>query len=231
MIAKISKNKFLSSIIIAVAASILLSLLFQANVFQEWNYGLSDALYSEKKPLDDIVIVAIDDKSLQEIGRWPWPREVYVNTLPKFNESRVVGIDVAFFEPYDKNADLNLGNEISKLNAVIPVEFVSYEVKNGRLYAIQMLKPIPEIENKSDVGFINIITDNDGVTRNSYLTIEADKNYSSFHLKVVQKYLGKNISFDFNSLIINFVGKPKSFRTVPFSDVYNNKTEIDFAGK
>src|SRR3972149_2166118 len=103
MKSNILKNKFFSSIIIAVTISILLSVLLNLNVFQAWNYGLTDSLYSEKKPLDSIVIIAVDDKSLQEIGRWPWPREVYVNTLPKFNESKVVGIDVAFFEPYDRN--------------------------------------------------------------------------------------------------------------------------------
>jgi len=232
MISKIIKNRLLSSVIIAVAVFILLSALFRADIFQGWNYRLTDSLYTEKKPLENIVIIAIDDKSLQEIGRWPWPRENFVKLLPMLNKSAVVGIDVAFFEPYKHDADESLGIEISRLNTVIPLEFVDFEKKDGRLYGKSILKSIPELENRAEAGFINIITDSDGITRNAPLTIKTEQqDYPSFALKIVQKYLGKNASYGFENLIINFIGKQGSFRTVSFSDVLSNKTGIDFGGK
>ena len=33
------------------------------------------------KASGDIVLVAIDDRSLREIGRWPWPRREYANMI------------------------------------------------------------------------------------------------------------------------------------------------------
>jgi len=228
MISKIIRRKFFSSVIVALIVAFVLTLLFEANVFQEWNYKLSDSLYTEKKPLEDIVIVAIDDKSLQEIGRWPWPREVFVKALSLFNESKVLGVDVAFFEPYDKKVDNELGEELSRLNAVIPVEFSEFEKTEGQVVAKKILKPIAELENKSEAGFINIFADNDGIARVAPLTIGGRQ---SFALKIVQKYLGKNISYGFDKIIINFVGPPKTFTTISFADVYNKRVNFNFSDK
>jgi adenylate cyclase len=231
MIAKIIKNRLLSAFIIAILLSIILSVIFSIGVFQGWNYRLSDSLYTQKKPLESIVIVAIDDSSLQDIGRWPWPREVFVKTLPAFNESRVIGIDVAFFENYSSVVDKQLGEEIGKLNSVVPVEFTEFEKTSEILHGKGILKPISELQNKSDVGFINIFTDEDGITRTAPLVINAEKSYDSFALKIVKKYLGKNISYAQDPLIINFVGPSNSFRTISFSDVYRKKTDFNFSGR
>lgn len=50
---------------------------------------------------DNIVIVAIDEKSLAEVGRWPWPGRVAADLTGKmFDDGAVVvGYDVIFSEP------------------------------------------------------------------------------------------------------------------------------------
>ncbi|HEX9433586.1 MAG TPA: CHASE2 domain-containing protein, partial [Burkholderiales bacterium] len=48
-----------------------------------------------------IVILDIDEKSLQEVGRWPWPRDVMARVIDKlFNKYQVTvaGFDVVFAE-------------------------------------------------------------------------------------------------------------------------------------
>jgi len=55
-----------------------------------------------------VVIVDIDEKSLTEIGQWPWPRNLVaqmVNNLAKMNAA-VVGFDVFFTEPDRMSPDL-----------------------------------------------------------------------------------------------------------------------------
>ncbi|HEX5485345.1 MAG TPA: adenylate/guanylate cyclase domain-containing protein [Limnobacter sp.] len=64
---------------------------------------------SVKKPqLDDrIVIVDIDEKSLREVGRWPWSREKVaelVKVLVDKLGAAVVSFDVVFAEPEDSDA-------------------------------------------------------------------------------------------------------------------------------
>jgi adenylate cyclase len=51
---------------------------------------------------DDVVILDIDEKSLQEVSRWPWPRDVMAELVHKlFDKYQVgiVGFDVVFAEP------------------------------------------------------------------------------------------------------------------------------------
>lgn len=50
---------------------------------------------------DDITIVAIDDKSLEQVGRWPWPRDVQAGLIRVLHEAgaRAILVDINWFEP------------------------------------------------------------------------------------------------------------------------------------
>jgi serine/threonine-protein kinase len=50
---------------------------------------------------DQIAIIAIDDASIKEIGRWPWPRSVLAGLLDKLGktEARAVGLLIYLTEP------------------------------------------------------------------------------------------------------------------------------------
>jgi len=53
-----------------------------------------------EKPVDDVVIVAIDEKSIKEIGRWPWSRDVIAKGIEMLINmgARVIGLDIVFSE-------------------------------------------------------------------------------------------------------------------------------------
>ena len=63
----------------------------------------------------ETVIVAIDEKSLSELGRWPWPRTVMARLVDRLKAygARVIGFDVIFSEP-DDNASIKTITELSK---------------------------------------------------------------------------------------------------------------------
>src|SRR5690606_17730440 len=42
---------------------------------------------------EDIVIVAIDDSSIDALGYWPWRRAVHADLLARLRQARVVGLD------------------------------------------------------------------------------------------------------------------------------------------
>jgi len=49
----------------------------------------------------ETVIVTIDEKSLSELGRWPWPRTTMAGLVDKLKAcgAKAVGFDVVFAEP------------------------------------------------------------------------------------------------------------------------------------
>ena len=66
---------------------------------------------SPRQTPDDppVVIVDIDERSLKEIGQWPWPRTVVADVVDKLNEAgaAVIAFDVLFSEP-DRTSPKNL---------------------------------------------------------------------------------------------------------------------------
>jgi adenylate cyclase len=83
-----------------------------------------------------IVIVDIDEKSLSEVGRWPWSRDVVAKLVVELTDrlgAAVVGFDIVFAEPQQSDALLALdtlienkpalGSQIQELRADIESRF------------------------------------------------------------------------------------------------------------
>jgi len=67
-------------------------------------YALLDArfrLRGPEEPIHPITVVAIDAASLDEFGRWPWPRSRVAELVDRLVEAKVsaIGIDLVFSEP------------------------------------------------------------------------------------------------------------------------------------
>ena len=56
---------------------------------------------SSGTPSDKIAIIAIDDQSIANLGRWPWPRAIQAQMLDILaaGQAKVVGNTILFFEP------------------------------------------------------------------------------------------------------------------------------------
>jgi len=63
---------------------------------------------AQKPELDQrIVIVDIDEKSLSEVGRWPWSRDIVAKLIVELTDNlgaAVVGFDIVFAEPQQSDA-------------------------------------------------------------------------------------------------------------------------------
>ncbi|HEC76513.1 MAG TPA: CHASE2 domain-containing protein [Thermoplasmatales archaeon] len=140
MMFDISKNKLIRTLLISLTIASIITPLMVAGFLDKWESKISDALYTTGTPLDDIVIVAIDDKSLQEIGRWPWPRKYFARAINYLNQSSVIGIDVSFFESAE--GDSELANSLKTNKVVLAMEYTSFSYRNGKLYGESLLKPV-----------------------------------------------------------------------------------------
>lgn len=72
------------------------------------DFRFNDIKYKFKKPVESqapVAMIAIDDASVREIGRWPWSREQVADMTQKLTELGVksVGFDVIFSEPETSN--------------------------------------------------------------------------------------------------------------------------------
>ena len=64
---------------------------------------------------DQVVLVAIDETSLQQIGRWPWPRTVLADLVRRLDEAgaAAIALDIIFNEP-EKSGELQAATRIAE---------------------------------------------------------------------------------------------------------------------
>jgi eukaryotic-like serine/threonine-protein kinase len=104
------KTKFLwADVAIGAVVSLLVFGVFQ----MDWADGVEAKLYDARAKLraatraaDKVVVIGIDDDSIREIGRYPWPRNYMAEMVDHLAESgaEVVGLDILY-----SDAELNPG--------------------------------------------------------------------------------------------------------------------------
>ena len=82
--------------------------------FNDLNFNLQ-----KKTPNKDIVFVAVDEKSVNRFGRWPWRRDIIAKGVTQLQEANLLLLDMIFSEPTTLEADDALAEAISYHNATI----------------------------------------------------------------------------------------------------------------
>ncbi|MFK5969430.1 MAG: adenylate/guanylate cyclase domain-containing protein [Candidatus Marithrix sp.] len=104
------------------SSAILLFFILHTTKTIEWEFidALEHTAYDVRLELtmpntkdDRIVIIDIDERSLSEIGRWPWNRSVVANLIEQLFDTYqidILGMDVVFVEPDDSSGLTKLRN-------------------------------------------------------------------------------------------------------------------------
>jgi len=95
-------------------------------------------LLAKQQTTENIAIVVIDEKSIAEIGRWPWPRSVQAKLIDKIasGSPKVIGIDIMYSEAESPAADRKLADAIRKAgNVVQATAFITEVSENGNAEA------------------------------------------------------------------------------------------------
>ncbi|MFH2065490.1 MAG: serine/threonine-protein kinase [Pseudomonadota bacterium] len=84
-------------------------------------YDLKINLKSDPTPPEEIVIVDIDDSSIEKLGRWPWPRSLIAKGIHKINAANpgVIGLNIIYSEPEEHSGP----DELSKLEILFLKSF------------------------------------------------------------------------------------------------------------
>jgi len=104
------------------------------------SYDIYQSIFEENSEFNDVLIVDIDEKSIGEIGQFPWRRDVFANLVNKLEnlEASVISFDIFFSEEDKQNpskilGELNISNEgvldsdqslitaIQNSNVILPV--------------------------------------------------------------------------------------------------------------
>ncbi len=173
----------LSFRLIVTLASIIMAILFglvriaDPEVVQVLRLKYFDVLQKKYPRVTDgqtySVIVDIDEKSLREIGQWPWPRTVLAELFEKSKSAGmlVLGLDVLFAEK-DRTSPELISRDIKERNPEI-AELLE-KLPSNEFVAMEAMKKFPIIIGHSG------------------LDVEGDAKREDINESSVKVFLGKN---------------------------------------
>ncbi|MCL2874174.1 MAG: adenylate/guanylate cyclase domain-containing protein [Defluviitaleaceae bacterium] len=196
-----------------------------------------NVMVSERNAADNIIIVGIDERSINEIGSWPWPRFFMAEAITRLTEmgAAAIGINVLYdttgaVPEYDE-ALLNAARGTDRL-VLGGMGILSPFQDAALLLEIEYyVLPFGELGETAAVGFLNAIPDeSDGVMRRSVTSLRfGDITVHSFPFEVYRMFsrsMGKHAIEDIpldrdGQFPIRYVGGPQSFTAVSLWGVIN----------
>ncbi len=151
---------------------------------------------------EKVVVISIDEASIEQYGRWPWSRDYHarlVNTLTEAG-AKVIVFDIILSEPdmVKITGDMELALATADSRRVIHCSFFEARkvlvAQKGIETRVIYHEPILPLKNSSwAVGFTNAYPDADGVLRDCALRIKHEgKEYYSINVLAAARFLDKD---------------------------------------
>ncbi|QMV43885.1 CHASE2 domain-containing protein [Cohnella cholangitidis] len=210
---------------------------------------------ADHNPDPRIVMVAIDDASLAELGRFPWDRAVYAPFLANLNQEgnlpKAIAFDIIFGEESENpDSDMAFAEALASYpNVIFPVTGIMGDVfstsiaKRDELIKAQAIaKPYELFSDLVQLAHINRVVSKDSVIRQTWLNIQGPDGevVPSLAWKAAEmagadlsKYAdltdpiksGEPVAK--NTVTIDFQLETDDFMTVSFVDVLNGALPPD----
>ena len=221
---------------------LLCLLIVCALFYMDLTAGLDRALYdrvlmAERPALDNIIIVGIDERSINEIGTWPWPRYFMAEAIERLTENNaaVIGVTVRYeikgnVPAYDNRlVEAAQGTDRLVLGSVGIMN--PLQADNTLIELNDYLLPFDALARASTQGFLNMKPDEaDGVMRHALTAMRfGDITVHSFPLavyRVFRRVMGQTPGYippldARGQFPIRYAGGPGHFRALSFWGVIN----------
>lgn len=236
--------------LLLVMLAFIAGLFVHNDLLWRWDNLLYDAKLSfwTRTASEDIIIIAIDDQSLHDLGKWPWPRSMHAQLINKLEleSPKVIGFDIIFSESDMQNplSDVLLARAMRASGKVVLPVFMSQ--RSNRSYPIENL-PLPELtHHAAALGHVHIDTSADGIARRIFLRQGIDKprwmHFGFAMLSVADDALALEAMYPAtmaaekyspiswareHSFLIPFAGPRNHFQQIGFSQVLSGHYPAD----
>jgi len=201
------------TLFIPLAFTVIFSVLCWANpaiidehmetLLVDYRFKVRDLVRPAQIP-EDIIVIAVDEKSLAEYGRWPWSRRLQARLIETImrDRPRAVAVDIIYPEPESPQADGVLADVFSRHrdNLVVALGFGAQEGKkfegetpdilwdnsflNVRdlsflhpVDAFRSLTPPDPLAGSAQFGHVYYLPDRDGKVRWEHIAIRFGDDY------------------------------------------------------
>ena len=241
--------RYIVEALIVFAITFILTI---TNLFYSLDYMLKDFMYQRPRGVDnDIKIIAIDERTLEELGPInTWSRQYYADLIDYFHQDEnakpsVIAFDILFSGYFGENGeptdgDLSFAQAAKDSGNVVVVSQFQYEekptyYKDGTTgYEIKAVYyPYQELREVIRIGYSNVAQDSDGVVRRIIMSEDYQGQTSKTFSKEIydlycenQGLIPNQVATDkYNKTMINYSGKPGDYECISMVDILNGKID------
>lgn len=180
---KVRSFPFSVSLAIGGGLGLLVLILCYFNIFGNLEKSALDLrfkLRGAENPCSDILIIGVTESCLEELGRWPWERDIHARLLDILTEggASAVGFDIIISEPSrEGNHDEALVEATARSAPVVyPIDAPPAVSRiPGFLTPSSITLPLPELMEVAEAGYVNVTPDPDGIMRRAILWMEYEE--------------------------------------------------------
>ena len=199
---------------VAFFSASLISVLVLIGPLERLNIDLLNFQAPSSKPINDIVIVAIDEESFAAFDtQWPWPREFHgmlIERLVAEGASQII-FDIIFSEPSNEDSDSFFAQKIADAGNVILASDLSV-TESDFVSGLIETRPIQIFEEAgAKVGLAGIDRDPDMVVRyhpsyaNTLSDVSIDNSFTPAERARIIKFAGPDHHFQYISYFQFFI--------------------------
>jgi len=238
---KVARRVLQEWLITAVASVVIVIVLLTGNLTSRADNLVYDALsrIQSAKASQDIVVIAIDNRSLESLGPWPWPRDIHARLIERLHQARTgpVAYDVLFMEATPDDAALS--SAMAKAGNIYLPALIGAPGPNGASWFTNL--PAGDLATSAaGLGHVMLTPDDDGTLRHLPLWLSTpDRIYGHLTLPLAQSRIdGQAVSPPATSptdgllaeqtRLIRYPTDSHGYRLVSFIDVLNGEIADGF---
>jgi diguanylate cyclase (GGDEF)-like protein/PAS domain S-box-containing protein len=205
-------KRYRPHILVVIALAVVLS--------TGWHAALRNAITDlrfasqAREASGNIVVVAIDAPSIEQIGVWPWPRRLHADLLRQLESAGVqdVALDIDFSTPSDSASDEAFVKALRDVGGATILPSFKQPGPGG---AVHVNRPLAHFSNQSWPAVVNVTVEPDGLVRRYPF---GEKLGDSFVPSMAVVLAGKNSSRS-PPFLIDFGIRAASIPRVSYVDV------------
>lgn len=199
--------------VVVISLMLILAALLRLQSFEKVESLFLNGLVNrmELPPIEDKLIVILGtDRSISEVGMWPWPRDTYVKLLDgPLKTARTVALDILFVDESPSGDDA-LADAFDRHGNVV-LCYAEAEPGKAALHSLPMF-----IKTASGEGFSNAMRDDDGIARR-YRLIEQGQIFAPSFMCATALLSGYYLDWDYsgNGALLHVTSPDGKTRSMP----------------
>jgi hypothetical protein len=162
----------------------------------------------------DVVVIAIDAPSIEQIGVWPWPRRLHAELLERLDRAGIndVAFDVDFSTPSDSTSDHRFVEALRHAGGSTVLPAFKQPGADGLTY---FNRPLPQFRDQAWTSVVNVAVEPDGLVRRYTFGQKLDSEF----LPSMGAVLAGRFDATSPSFLIDFSIRTSGIPKVSFVDV------------